>query len=106
AAIRSLGDLRTRVVDGREVMNFWDIERPKYSLVKGPAWLKIDEKTGLLSGTPTSAGKASVSVSAAIEKDGRVLDEKQLVWGVEKVVSSTPQLAAGGTQDFVVDVEP
>jgi hypothetical protein len=106
AAIRSLGDLRTRVIDGREVMNFWDVERPKYSLVKGPAWLKIDEKTGLLSGTPTSAGKTAVSVSAAIEKDARVLDEKQLVWGVEKVVSSTPQLAAGGTQDFVVDVEP
>ena len=29
-----------------------------------------------------------------------------MAWGVEKVVSSTPQLAAGGTQDSVVDVEP
>lgn len=105
SVIRSLGDLRTRVVDGREVMNFWDVERPKFSLAKGPAWLKIDEKTGVLSGTPTSPGKAEVSVAVVIERTGRVLDEKMLVWGVEKVVSDAPVAATAVTQDFTIEVE-
>ena len=30
SAIRSLGDLRTRVVDGRELMNYWDVEQPRF----------------------------------------------------------------------------
>ena len=42
SAIRSLGDLRTRVVDGKETMNYWDIETPRFALQQGPAWLKID----------------------------------------------------------------
>ena len=105
AAVRSLGDLRTRVVDGREVMNFWDIERPRFTLVSGPAWLSIDEKTGVLSGTPTSAGRVLVSLRADIGKEARVLDEKSLVWGVEKVVSSAPQNVPGGSQEFAIEVE-
>ena len=37
AAIRSLGDLRTRVVDGKETMNFWDVERPRFAIRPGTA---------------------------------------------------------------------
>jgi hypothetical protein len=106
AAVRSLGDLRTRVVNGREVMNYWDIETPRFALVQGPAWLKMDEKTGLLSGIPEAAGKVEVKVSVALENEARKLDEKQLMWGVEKVVTSSPQKVGTGTQDFVIDVEP
>src|SRR4029077_6030411 len=32
AAIRSLGDLRTRMVNGKETMNYWDIESPRFAL--------------------------------------------------------------------------
>ncbi len=106
SVIRSLGDLRSRVIDGRETMNFWDIERPKFAIVKGPAWLKIDEKTGVLTGTPTQAGKVEVSVSATLERESRELDEKSLVWGVEKVVSSDLKKVAGGTQEFALEVAP
>jgi len=106
SVVRSLGDLRTRVIDGREVMNFWDIEKPKFLLVKGPSWLTIDEKTGLLSGTPPAAGKSEVSVGVIVERTGRVLDEKLLAWGVEKVLSDAPQSATGGTQDFVLEIQP
>src|SRR5262249_41457882 len=51
-ASRSLGDLRLRMVDGKETANFWDIEKPKFAIKEGPAWLKIDPTTGMLSGTP------------------------------------------------------
>jgi len=105
SAIRSLGDVRTRVVNGRETVNLWDIERPKYELLKGPAWLKVDEKTGLLSGTPTEAGKVDVSVSATLEREHRELDERALAWGVEKVISSDTKKVASGTQEFVIEVE-
>jgi len=54
SANRSLGDLRKR---NPEVANFWDVEHPKYA-VKGPSWLKLDEETGTLSGTPDAAGKS------------------------------------------------
>ena len=52
AAIRSLGDVRTRVVDGKETMSYWDLERPRFALQQGPSWIKIDADTGLLSGVP------------------------------------------------------
>src|SRR5262249_26368063 len=42
AAVRSLGDLRMRLVDGKETMNYWDIENPRFTLQQAPAWLKID----------------------------------------------------------------
>lgn len=54
-AIRSLGDLRTRVVDGREVMNYWDVEQPRFRIEQGPRWLSIDQSTGQLSGKPENA---------------------------------------------------
>ena len=53
--IRSLGDLRTRVVNGKETMSFWDIERLKFDIQQGPRWLTIDAATGVLSGTPDRA---------------------------------------------------
>jgi hypothetical protein len=106
AAIRSLGDLRTRVVDGREVMNFWDVEHPRFAIVRGPGWLRIDEKTGVLSGTPDAAGKAEVAVSSVLEQEVRALDERSLSWGVEKVVSTTTRKIGSGTQEFVVEVQP
>ena len=56
AAIRSLGDLRTRVIDGKETMGFWDIERLRFEIQRGPEWLTIDGATGLLSGTPDRSG--------------------------------------------------
>jgi hypothetical protein len=106
SAIHSLGDLRTRVVDGREVMNFWDVEHPRFAITRGPAWLKIDEKTGILSGTPDAAGKAEVAVSAVLEQEARALDERSLSWGVEKVLSTTTRKIGSGTQEFVIEVQP
>src|SRR5207253_2385754 len=32
AAVRSLGDLRTRVVKGKETMNYWDVESPRFAI--------------------------------------------------------------------------
>src|SRR5262249_22315758 len=55
AVIHSLGDLRLRVVDGKEVASFWDIEKPRFALVKGPSWMRMDESTGVLHGVPDAA---------------------------------------------------
>lgn len=106
AVIRSLGDLRTRVVDGKEVMNFWDIERPHFELRRGPGWLSIDADTGLLAGTPERSGKAEVVVSITLERDEHRLDEQALKWGVEKVITSGTAKVGTATQSFTVDVGP
>ena len=101
AAIRSLGDLRTRVVNGKETMNFWDVERLRFRIKSGPEWLSIDEATGLLSGTPDRAGKSEVVITATLERDQQRLDEEALKWGIEKVVSSGTLTVGSATQSFV-----
>jgi hypothetical protein len=106
ATIRSLGDLRTRVIHGKETMSFWDIERPRFALRRGPRWLRIDGESGLLSGTPDQSGTAEVVVSVTLERDGRRLDEEALKWGIEKVVSSGTEEVGSATQSFVIEVEP
>ncbi len=90
-ANRLLGDLRLRIVNGKEAANFWDIEKPMFAIAQGPAWLKIDPATGLLSGTPVAAGKIDVAVTVTIDQEVRKLDDNTLGWGVEKVVSTSTE---------------
>jgi hypothetical protein len=104
AAIRSLGDLRTRVVNGKETMNFWDIERLRFQIQRGPAWLAIDEATGLLSGTPDRVGKWEVVITADLKREDQRLDEAALKWGIEKVVSTDTITVGSASQSFVIDV--
>jgi hypothetical protein len=104
--IRSLGDLRTRLVENRETMNFWDIETPRFTVLGAPAWLKVDEQNGLLWGTPDTPARSEVLVRVTLENEIRKLDERQLAWGVEKVVSRTSQKLGSATQKLVIDVRP
>src|SRR6185312_5356547 len=106
AAIRSIGDLRTRVVDGKEVMNYWDVESPRFTLRKGPKWLKIDAASGLLSGVPDRAATEEVIVAAAIDREVRNLDAGKLMWGLEKVDSTKTQRIGIATQKFAIRVAP
>jgi hypothetical protein len=106
AAVRSLGDLRTRVVGGKETMNYWDVENPRFALRQGPAWLKIDEHTGLLSGIPEAPGKAPVVVTVTIDREVRRLDERALSWGLEKTLSTSTQRVGVATQRFTLEVAP
>jgi hypothetical protein len=106
AAIRSLGDLRTRVIDGKETMSFWDVERLKFRIERGPAWLAIDEAGGLLSGTPDRSGTAEVVVSATLKRHVRHLDETALKWGIEKVLTSETETAGSAVQSFRIEVRP
>lgn len=106
AAIRSLGDLRMRIINGKETMGFWDIERPRFEVQRGPAWLTIDGTTGLLSGTPDRSGSAEVVVAVTLERDARHLDEEALKWGNEKVLSSGTETVGRATQSFVIEVGP
>jgi hypothetical protein len=106
AIIRSLGDLRTRVVDGKETMSFWDMERPRFQIKEGPGWLAIDEASGVLSGTPDRVEEARVEVEVSLQRDDRRLDENALAWGVEKVVASGIRAIGRTSQRFVIDVGP
>lgn len=101
----SLGDLSARMQGDQQVSGYFDIEKPKFSLVQGPAWLKLNESTGVLSGTPDVAGKVDVVVRATIEREVRKLDEKLLIWGNEKVLSRSTEQVGSATQRFVLDVQ-
>jgi len=106
ATIRSLGDLRMRVVGGKETTNFWDIERPRFRIERGPAWLKIDVTTGKLTGTPDAGGKAEAVVGVTLEREKRQLDGDALKWGVEKIVTAGTAEVGSTTRSFVIDVQP
>jgi hypothetical protein len=104
-ANRSLGDLTSRMADDRQVKGYFDIEKPRFVLEQGPAWLKIDESTGVLCGTPDTAGKVDVAVTASIDREVRKLDEASLKWGKEKVLSVTTERVGSATQKFVIEVQ-
>ena len=103
-ANRSLGDLSSRMADGRSVKGYFDIEKPTFALEQGPAWLTIDESTGMLCGTPDAPGKVDVAVTATIDREVRKLDEAALKWGREKVLSVTTKRVGSWAQKFVVHV--
>jgi hypothetical protein len=106
SAIRSLGDVRMRFIAGKETLSYWDVEAPRFALQDGPAWLKVDPATGLLSGVPDRPGKVAVVVRATIDRQVRNLDARTLSWGNEKVLSTSTQRLGVATQKFTIDVSP
>jgi hypothetical protein len=103
-ANRSLGDLRLRIVNGKETANYWDIEKPRFAIAQGPAWLKIDPATGLLSGMPVASGRIDVAVTVTIDQEVRKLDDGILGWGNEKVVSTSTERVGSATRRFSIEV--
>ncbi len=103
-ANRSLGDLSSRMVDGRQTSGYFDIEKPRFTLAQGPAWLRLDEATGVLWGTPDVPGLTDVVVTVTIDRQVRKLDEAVLRWGNEKVLSTETERIGAATQKFVIDV--
>ncbi len=105
-ANRSLGDLSARANDGGQVSGYFDIEQPRFQLTQGPAWLTIDEATGLLQGTPDAPGEFPVAVTASIDREARELDQAALVWGREKLLAVTTEPVGSSVQQFVIVVRP
>jgi len=103
-ANRSLGDLSSRMVDGRQISGYFDIEKPRFTLANRPAWLSIDEATGVLSGTPDVPGRSDVTITVTIDRQVRKLDEAVLRWGGEKVLSMDTEHVGAATQKFIIDV--
>jgi hypothetical protein len=104
ATIRSLGDLRVRIVEGKEVASFWDIEKPRFVLTEGPSWLRLDESTGVLSGVPDAAGTADVAITVTLERSVRLLDDERLSWGHERVLEVLNEKIGSATQRFRITV--
>ena len=103
-ANRSLGDLSSRMADGQQASGYFDIEKPRFALTQGPAWLRIDEATGVLSGTPDVSSRTDVTVTVTIDRQVRKLDEAVLRWGNEKVLSVNTERVGTAIQKFVIDV--
>jgi hypothetical protein len=109
SVIRSLGDLRLQWIDDRETAGFWDVETPRYAIRKGPSWLRIDERTGELAGTPDAAGAAEVVVSATLERSVRRLHDSgpkpwNLGWGKEKTRDVVTQSTGEAVRTFRISI--
>jgi len=90
----------------RQVVSFWDVQEPRYSLFEGPAWLSTDEAIGLLTGTPDAPGKARVVVAATLRREVDELDLERLAWGRREVTGTIVEEEGPATQEFVIDVSP
>jgi len=102
---RSLGDLSARMKDNDQVAGYFDIDKTRFALEQAPAWLKIDGDSGVLSGIPDAAGQMEVSVTVRIEREVRNLDERMLVWGNEKVLSTSVEQVGAANQKFAITVQ-
>lgn len=58
--ISSLGDVQHHYEAPENKL--WDIEQLNFTLRQAPAWLKLDAKTGLLTGTPDARGNCPVEL--------------------------------------------
>jgi hypothetical protein len=105
-AIHSLGDLRTRTVNGKAIENYWDVEKPRFRLEQGPAWLSVDESTGRMSGKPDRPGRSEVTVAVTLERDERTLDPARLQWGLEAVLDTRIETVGTAKQTFVIETAP
>ena len=86
--------------------SFWDIEKPRFVLVQGPTWLRIDERTGVLRGVPDAGGNTDVVVEVTLERTVRRLDEGRLSWGQELVKEVVTETVGSVRQRFRIAVAP
>ena len=94
------------MVAGKETAGFWDVEKPRFVLVEGPSWLRIDESTGVLRGVPDIAGNTDVVIKVTLERSIRRLDEGRLSWGQELVKEVVTEQVGSTTQHFRIAVRP
>jgi hypothetical protein len=100
ASIRSIGDLQIR---DNQVTKFYDIEKLRYSLKEAPSWLKIDEDTGVLSGTPSgSKPSGKVVIAVVIVRNVPQVDVQKLGWGNYTTQSTKTVTSDEALQEFEI----
>jgi hypothetical protein len=71
-----------------------------------PSWLKIDEGTGWLTGTPDAPGKVQVVVTVRLHREVEDRDLDALAGGLRKVTGMTTEKMGPAIQKFVIEVTP
>jgi hypothetical protein len=74
--IRSLGDAQHRYEPKGN--GFWEAEELTFALRNVPTWLKLDAKTGALSGTPGAPGKCRVEIEVRTQVGGVTTQQFEL----------------------------
>jgi hypothetical protein len=77
--ISSLGDVQHRYEPPENQL--WDIEKLTFALRKGPAWLKMNGRTGQMSGTPVSPGTCRIELEVRTQSGGLATQEFDLAVG-------------------------
>jgi hypothetical protein len=75
-----------------------------FALTEKPAWMNIDAKTGLITGTSDGTG-GTVIVSVTLTKEHRLAHDSEksgIMWGMEWVKSRTYETVGPVTQQFIV----
>lgn len=83
-SLRALGDYQAKPDPSSKsksyAYRFWDEEQLRFAVAAGPTWLAMDEKTGVLSGMPTTAdaGPATIKLEVRNQFGGRAEQEFEL----------------------------
>jgi hypothetical protein len=97
-------------VDGDAVAGYWDAERPRFVLRRGPSWLRVDGSTGALSGVPDATGTSEAEVEVTLERSVRRYKEGgarpwNLGLGKDPALDAVPEEVGRAVRRFEVVVE-
>lgn len=93
--IRSLGDAQHRNAPKGD--GFWDSEELTFSLRKASAWLKVDAKTGALTGTPDTPGKYQIELEVKTQFGGLAVQPFDLVVVPASAPPAEPRTGQAGS---------
>ncbi len=99
--LRSMGDLQHRY--GKSTKGFFELEGCEFSLAAGPKWLKLDPKTGVLSGTPARKDVGAVDVEVVAK---RTYPRERTAGGNQWAAKSAARFQASGRRKFRITVGP
>jgi len=99
--LRSMGDLQHRY--GKVTKGFFEREGYEFSLAAGPKWLRIDGKTGVLSGTPTRKDVGAAEVEVVVR---RTYPHERISGGNQWAKKSAARFQASARRKFRITVRP
>ena len=99
--IRTIGDLQSRYIEPRA--SYCEKEEYRFALETGPAWLRLDESAGLLTGAPSAddLGKARVAIRVTASYPHEVPEDSKSGTCFQRR-RTDPELQRECTHEFVL----
>ncbi len=106
--LRSLGDLQYRYE--KPVFAFWEKEGYEFSLAEAPEWIRIDSKTGIIAGKPSTYNTGKYPIRVTVNRTWPYEVTKTIMYqGKNKKITKSflkdgPEFRASDEQFYILNV--